>query len=210
VQAHKLQVKIYAAPSSAAAPEAFIPIFHAWIKHRVLPELMIDVANYAHVPKGPGVVLIGNDSDYFIDEGDGRFGLLYNRKRSPPPPAERLSDAFRRALRAARLLEAEPALSGTLRFSPNELLFRINDRLLAPNTDETFAAVRPELEALADRLFGGPFQLQRTGDPKELFTVTLRSTSPSAMDVSSLLARLGESESEPLPLAGEAGAEGAG
>jgi hypothetical protein len=190
MRAHKLQVKIFAAAGSGVAPDLFIPIFHAWIKNRVLPELMIDVANYAHVPKGPAVVLIGHDSDYFVDESEGRFGLLYNRKRSPPPPPERVSDAFRRALHAARLLEAEPTLNGALRFSPNEFLFRVNDRLAAPNTDNTFAAVRPELEAIAAKLFGGPFELRRAEDPKDLFAVTLVSTHPSSSDLDSLLARL--------------------
>ena len=69
---------------------------------------MIDVANYAHVPKGPGVVLIGHGSDYFIDEGEGRLGLLHSRKRGAPDAGDRLADAFRRTLHAASLLEATP------------------------------------------------------------------------------------------------------
>ena len=58
------------------------------------------------------MVLIGHGADYFMDEGEGRLGLLYNRKRAEPPPAERLADAFRRTVHAARLLEADPALAG--------------------------------------------------------------------------------------------------
>src|SRR6516162_5032506 len=128
MDAHKLQLKIYATAESAKAvsPEAFIPVFHRWIKEHVLPELTIDVANYGHVPEGPGVVLIGHGSDYFMDEGAGRLGLLHNRKRAGFPPAERLGDLVRRTLNAAALLEREPALSGKLRFATNELLFRIN------------------------------------------------------------------------------------
>ena len=38
----------------------------------------------ATCPRGPGVVLIGHGSDYFIDEGEGRLGLLHNRKRVGP------------------------------------------------------------------------------------------------------------------------------
>src|SRR5215470_2549285 len=135
MDAHKLQLKIFATPDSARAVslEAFIPVFHRWIKERLLPELVIDVANYAHVPQGPGVVLIGHGSDYFIDHGEGRMGLLYNRKRMAPAPDARLHDAFRRAIHAALLLEKDAALAGKLRFGTKEWLLRINDRLAAPN-----------------------------------------------------------------------------
>src|SRR6266540_565376 len=107
MDAHKLQVKLFAEPDAARALslEAFIPVFHGWIKHQVLTELLIDVANYAHVPQGPGVVLIGHGADYFMDQGEGRRGLLHNRKRVPPAPSARLADAFRRVIHAAHLLE---------------------------------------------------------------------------------------------------------
>ncbi|HVU49216.1 MAG TPA: hypothetical protein VHL80_00940 [Polyangia bacterium] len=175
MDAHKLQLKLYATPASARGfdPESVIPVFHRWIKDRVLPELTIDVANYGHVPAGPGVVLIGHGSDYFLDEGEGRLGLLHNRKRAGFAPGERLTDLARRALHAAALLEKD--LGGKLAFATNELLFRINDRLAAPNTDATFAAVRGELEALGQQLFAGPFELQRVGGPKELFAVRFKS-----------------------------------
>ena len=191
MQPHKLQVKIFASTGHGPAPlpEAFIPVFHSWIKGHVLRELLIDVANYAHVPKGPGVVLIGHACDTFIDESEGRLGVLHNRKRAAPPPDQRLADAFRRALHAAMLLETEPALAGKLQFSPHEFLLRINDRLLAPNTDETFRALKPELDALATTLFAGPYELGRVGDAKSLFSVKLVCPAPATL--STLLMRLG-------------------
>lgn len=189
MQAQKLQVKIFALPGPAPAAEAFIPIFHQWIKNKVLPELMIDVANYAHVPKGPGVVLIGHACDTFMDESEGRLGVLHNRKRGAPLPEQRLDDAFRRALQAAILLEAEPTLAGTLRFSPNEFLFRINDRLLAPSTDATFLTLKPALEALATKMFEAPFEITRVGDARTLFGAKL--VSPAPTNLSTLLSRLG-------------------
>src|SRR5579862_2439466 len=122
----KYQLKIFALPESARAVEldAFTPVFHRWIKEHVLPELLVDVASYIHVPQAPGVVLIGHGSDYFMDESEGRLGLLHNRKRSGPPPASRLTDVARRTLHAALLLERDPALAGKMRFATNELLFR--------------------------------------------------------------------------------------
>src|ERR1700730_17812936 len=114
MDAQRLQLKIFVEPGSAGAidREAFIPVFHRWIKERLLPELLVDVANYAHVPEGPGVVLIGHGADYFMDQGEGRLGLLHNRKRAGLPPAGRLIDLARRTLHAAVLLEQDPALGG--------------------------------------------------------------------------------------------------
>ena len=191
MNAHKLQLKIYATLESAKAVEAesLIPVFHRWIKDHVLPELVIDVANYGHVPEGPGVVLIGHGSDYFMDLGEGRLGLLYSRKRSGPAAGERLSDLVRRTLHAAALLEKEAALGGKLKFATNELLYRVNDRLAAPNTDATFASVKPELEALGDQLFAGPFELAREGGPKELFAARFKSG--ASVPLATLLERAG-------------------
>ena len=191
MDAHKLQLKIYLTPESARAVdfEAVIPVFHRWIKQRLLPELTIDVANYGHVPQGPGVVLIGHGADYFIDEGEGRPGLLHNRKRAGLPPGERLSDLARRTLHAASLLERDLALTGKIKFATNELLFRVNDRLAAPNSDATFAALKPELDALARTIFGGPCELTRVGDAKELFAVRIKCASSAPL--ATLLERAG-------------------
>jgi hypothetical protein len=191
MDAHRLQLKIYATPESArdVEVEALIPVFHRWIKDHVLPELVIDVANYAHVPQGPGVVLIGHGSDYFMDQGEGRLGLLHNRKRAGGGAAERLGDLARRTLHVAALLEKEPSLAGKVRFATGELLFRINDRLAAPNGEATFAGVRAELEALAARLYGGQAKLAREGGPKDLFAV--RISGPPGTPLSTLLEKAG-------------------
>jgi hypothetical protein len=195
VDAHKLQLKIFVAPSFARTfePEAIIPVFHRWIQSRVLPELVIDVANYGHVPEGPGVVLIGDASDYFMDCGGDRLGLLCSRKRAPAKPPDRLIDLARRTLHAAQLLEQDPALAGKIRFATGELLFRINDRLAAPSRDVTFPLIKPELEAVARRIFAGPFELAPSGGPKDLFSV--RMTSPESAPLATLLDRVGG----PLP-----------
>ncbi|HET6282802.1 MAG TPA: hypothetical protein VFH73_17695 [Polyangia bacterium] len=191
MDAHKLQLKIFAEPAAGAelTLEPFIGIFHRWIKQRLLPELVIDVANYAHVPDGPGVVLIGHGSDYFIDRLDGRLGLLSSRKRAGLAPADRLTDLARRTFHAAALLEREPSLTGKLRFRPGELLFRLNDRLAAANTDAAFAALKPEIEALAKLLYAGPFEITRVGGRKDL--LSLRITSNAAVSLATLLERAG-------------------
>lgn len=197
VTAHKIDVKLFATEDSSVAPDELIPVFHRWIQTRHLDDLPIDVADYCHVPEGPGVILVAHDAQYGFDQGEGRPGLLYSRRRETHESLQglegleqRLASVLRAALTAGRKLEAESSLAGRLRFRGDELLLRINDRLLAPNTDETEAAVRPALEALLERLYpGAGFRIEREGDPRDLFTLRIRTE--RSVPVAMLLGRLG-------------------
>jgi hypothetical protein len=185
----RVQVKLYARDPAAVELERFVPVFHQWIRDDVLDELVLDVVDYAHVHEGPGVVLVGHGSDYYVDFAEGRPGLLYSRKRSfeGDGPA-RLADAFARAVRACQLLEGDAAAGG-LRFRTDDILVRIPDRLHAPNTDATFEAVEPAMRELLGRLFGGaPLELAREGDGGRAFTVRVRCE--SAPDLATLASRL--------------------
>ena len=184
MESTKIQVKYFT--SNDVELDHFIPVFHRWIKDRVLDELVIDVADYGHVHHGPGVVLIGHASDYFLDQGEGRLGLLYSRKRDPGPPEDRIADGFRRALNACRLLEQEPGLG--VKFRSEEVLVRFPDRLTAPNTDESFAALRGELEGVVSKLYGDSARIERVGAEKAPLTV--RVAVASAPPIAELFTRL--------------------
>src|SRR5260370_27199901 len=150
-----VRVKVFARqPVSIDQGEA-IPVFHCWIQDRACPEMLIDVADYRHVPNGPGVMLIGHEANYSLDNTKGRLGLLYSRKQEGGGAQENLRQAFDAAVAACRRLEQEPAFAGKLAFDSGECEFSINDRLLAPNREETYVALKPEVE----RFFtagGGP------------------------------------------------------
>lgn len=190
MRSNKLQIKFYIEQNGTALElEPFVPVFHDWIKRDALGELLIDVVDYAHVHRGPGVVLIGHGSDYFIDAADGRPGLLYTRKReAPSDPAERLQDAFKRALTACRLLEQEPALAGHIRFSTAEVVVRVLDRLTTSNDDASFVALKRELEPVLTKLYAGSkVEFERAGSSKELLTARVRAS--SSPDLETLVGR---------------------
>ncbi len=156
MQSPRVQVKVFANPKTTVDAEAFIPVFHRWIRDDVLDELVIDVADYTHVHHGPGVLLIGHGGDYAYDLADGRPGLVYSRKRAHDGPfAARLEDALRRALGACARIEGDPNLEGQVRFDARHFSVRIPDRLHAPATPATWAEVRPTLEASLNRLLAG-------------------------------------------------------
>src|SRR5205814_2440254 len=121
-----------------------VPVFHSWIQlHLISDHLLIDVADYAHLPDGPGVVLVSHEANFYFDRFDGKPGFTYQRKQSLPGSFEdRLRFCFGAALQACNLLETNSSLPG-IRLRTNEMELKINDRLLAPNTPETCAAVKP-------------------------------------------------------------------
>lgn len=173
MQATKLQVKVYTRTGQIEL-DTLIPIFHEWIRVKKIPdELLIDVADYAHVPQGPGVVLIGHQSDYYLDVADDRPGLLYSRKRGFEGDLwAGVEDAFRRALTACRLLEEEDGLG--FEFATDEILFRVQDRLHAPNEEATYDSYKPVLEQVSSAFFGGTPSMERLGSKREPFTIRIR------------------------------------
>src|SRR3989475_3625412 len=122
--------------------EPLIPVFHSWIQGQgfgeISGELLLDVADYRHVPEGPGVVLIGHEGNYSVDNTANRPGVRYNRKAAlDGSNQDRLKQAVRAALTACQRLEAEPRLEGRLHFNGQEIEVFINDRLVTLNRDAT-------------------------------------------------------------------------
>jgi hypothetical protein len=184
-----LDVKLPATHPPDFDPGAAIAVFHGWVREQVCEELLVDVADYRHVPGGPAVLLVGHQADYALDAAPPGLGLRYQRKAALPGdnPA-RLAQALRAALRAALRLAAEPALAG-LAFALDGLRVVVNDRLLVPNTAQSAAALLPELEAwFAAQLGHEEFSLVWDGDPRQRFAVTLHTLRET--DLPALLARL--------------------
>lgn len=147
---HRIQAKLFVDNPDDLEPLDLIPVFHKWIQREALEELLIDVANYAHVPEGPGVLLIAHEADYSIDFAHGRAGLLYTRKRDvPEDPAEAVRLAVSRTLQAAALLEEDT----DLRFRRDEIEVTFPDRLQVPNKEESLELVRVPLEEALRDLF---------------------------------------------------------
>ena len=159
----QVRVKIYADNSisngiseSAVVQDELLPVFHRWIReHRLGDRLLIDVADYRHVRHGPGVMLIADEAHYGLDDGAGRRGLRYTRKRDIPGPAsEKIASALDATLQAAIALEEEPTLAGRLTFRGDRLRIEIASRLHGPNTPQARAELTPELTVVLDARFG--------------------------------------------------------
>jgi len=184
MQAYKISIKLFALKDEFA-PSEFVPVFHRWIQTQALTDhMLVDVADYAHVHNGPGTVLVTQQANLYTDRTDGRLGLLYTRKL-PLDGAETFADRLRQvltaALKSAALLEREPALAGRMAFRTNEFLIRINDRLLAPNTAETFASIKGDLDQVTKEVYGQSARLEHKPSSQTLFEVRVATSQSPAI-----------------------------
>jgi hypothetical protein len=164
----------------------YAAVFNSWIQKQALAELLIDVADYLHVHNGPGIMLIGHEADYSLDNRAGRLGLLYNRKAQVEGTTQdKLTQAARAALTAARILEEENGL----KFNTSEIQIVINDRLLVPNTAETFAVLEADFRSFLNKHYSdADYTLVHPSDPRERFTINVKTE--SRFDVEALLKNL--------------------
>lgn len=187
---HRIGIKVACADGAFPAHD-LVPVFHRWIQTGAIPgHLLIDVADYDHVPEGPGILLVAHEGNLGMDLIGGRLGLLYYRKQPLAGDlAVRLRACVGTALHACRLLEQDAALGGRVRFNAGLLEIFANDRLHAPNQPATYEAFQPLLDGLLRALYGdATCTVARPTDPRARFGVTV--TGPAAT-VDQLLARLG-------------------
>jgi hypothetical protein len=166
----------------------FIPIFHEWIRVKKIPGALIDVADYRHVPDGPGIMLISHEINYAMEHGGGQFGLSAQRKLGEGATHQkRIVDLAKRLALVGSLLEADGRLNGHLRLEGERFFYVGNDRLRLPNTDEGYAALKPDLEAAAQSLYGGaPVTITRViNDPRDRLSAVVETT--GTVNLSSLV-----------------------
>ena len=171
---HRMNAKLFVTDETAVSLPNIIPVFHRWIQTQAVAGLLIDVADYKHVQDGPGVLIVGHEGDYALDQANGRSGLLYTRKREWPTPdfKERLRLVIRLAVQAAQVLAAEDTLN--LSFRTGEIKLAFPDRLHTPNTAETLAALQGDVAAVLAAVYGtGEISLTPTSaDTKRPFALT--------------------------------------
>ena len=193
MELHRFGFKVFATDSPENGelldPLALIPVFHRWIQHQALADLLIDVADYSHMHAGPGILLVAHEGNYGYDETGNRWGLVYYNKRPLAGKlGEKLTAVCHKLLTACHKLEQEPELQGRLKFRGNQIQFFANDRLLAPNNEQTAKTLDPALQALLTMLYPEQIhELTHESDSKERFSVT--ATVTGLVSVTTLLGR---------------------
>lgn len=188
----RLSLKVYLADGATVDLARLVPLFHGWIRQPPVDGMLVDVADYKHVGRGPAVILIGHEADYAFDLTEERTGLLYVRKR--PPAADLATDlrmGMRRLIQAARAFEEGSHPHPPVRFRTDEWRVQAIDRLRFPNTPEAAAALRRGAEPVLATLFAGVRLEIADAEGDRRAPLTLRVRARGAPDLRALLQRLG-------------------
>ena len=185
---YRINLKFFLESWTASHQDIF-RIFNTWIS-TTSDEVLVDVADYSHVHAGPVILLVGHEANYCIDNTDEKMGLLYARKLPLDGSlSDRFHSVFAAALKACRRLEQESELEGKVKFRGDEAILVANDRLQAPNTEETLSALRTDLDAVLKELYGGAeFAVDPVLDAGQRLTLRIKST--ASFDIASLLENL--------------------
>ena len=142
-------------PPAGELPElgGAIDAFHRFIQRGLVEGLILDVADYRHVPQGPGVLLVGHDVDFGIAE-DG-FSVV--RKRSfDDDAATQLRDALRMGLGALEAIDDDVEFD--VEIDRARFTVTVFDRSLgAPG--EVAEALRETIAPLMTELYGRDVKL---------------------------------------------------
>lgn len=139
--------------------DSLLAIFNRWRQVEDHPCDWVDLADYAHMAQGPGILIAGKRDRYSIDLNPPGPGLLTStRSGLGGGLQERFSEALRRARELNEALTSEPEFPADFKTRAGCWEVFVNDRLGFPNDDTTDARVRP---ALAGALAVDPSLLAR-------------------------------------------------
>lgn len=186
----RIHVKMVADAPANLNLDPFLAIFGRWRHDSDHPAQWVDLADYAHMAKGPGIVLIGKQGDFSVNRDDPGLGLLYAGKKDfEGPLGKRIAEAFRRCLGLAESLLAEPEYPAALKVQTGVWEIFINDRLQFPNTSETDRLLREPIQSALDSLFGRDgYSLTRDMDPQRRYACSIRAQ--EAGELADLLERV--------------------
>ena len=180
----RINVKLLATAPPDFSVDSFLAIFGRWRNDAENPAGWFDLADYAHMPKGTGVVLVGKQGNFSIDLGDPGPGLLYCGKQDYSGPVEqRITETFERCLALVKPLLTEPEYPADLKIQPGSWELAINDRLDSPNTAATDQDLRPGISAALDTVFGpGAYSIEREPDPQKRYGFSIRASQITKID----------------------------
>ena len=132
----KFGIKLFFQQNGSYPSRNFIPELHRWIQKDSVPDhMLIDVVDYSHISDGPGVMLIGYEGYFSLDQENNRPGILYMRKTDIGGSfKDRFNKVLSITIQAAQLL-SNNNIEKEMDFSYKSFRFISNDRRLADNLD---------------------------------------------------------------------------
>lgn len=184
MEPHRISVKLYLDGPAPLDPEAVVPAFHRFIREDAVGGIPIDVARYAHVVNGPGVMIVGHQLDFAIDLAEGRPGISVTRKRDATGGlAQQVRELAAWAARLSLLLQDDDAVGAAARVGTGEALVTILDRYEAPNDDQTLVRAEPALHDAFEPLSEcAAVEATRVGTTRDPFAARVIVGSPRPLE----------------------------
>lgn len=181
----RIQIKIRTDAPSAVNLDPFLEIFGRWRHEKEDPAQWVDLADYAHMPRGPGIVLVGHRCNISFDLTPPGPGILYAAKKGlGGSQAERMASAFQSCLEFTKRLTAEKEFPVNIHLRPDAIEIRFNDRLDTPNEAAIDQELRPALRQVLDALFGSKdYKLISQSDPKQSYGFSIAAKKVESVDV---------------------------
>ncbi|HYM09390.1 MAG TPA: hypothetical protein VEU62_01590 [Bryobacterales bacterium] len=186
----RIAVKILTNAPQSLNLDPVLSIFARWRKDESHPAQWVDLADYAHMSRGLGIVLVGRLCNFAFDMGLPAPGILYTSKKGLEGETEdRLRHVLRASLEMTRALLAEPEFPAGVHLDTGALELAFNDRLETPNIASTDRLLRPAVLAVLDQVFGsGGYEAAPERDPARRYGFSVRAVNPPPLE--GLLARL--------------------
>jgi len=190
IDLQRIHIKILTDAPPTLPLDPFIEIFGRWRANKNHPAGWVDLADYAHVPRGMGIVLVGFQANFAFDMSGPAPGLLYAAKKGHAGThRERIAAAIKSCLDLSERLVAEKAFPQTVHLRTEALEIHFPDRLVTPNTEETDAELRPAVEAVIGKLYGtSGATLTPQKDAGQAYGISIRAKNAEPLDA--LLKRL--------------------
>lgn len=138
----------FAASDAPADLAPTIEMFHRFIQRGLVEGLILDVADYRHVPDGPGVLLVGHDVDYGVTES--AFTTV-RKRHAHDDAATQLRDVLRLGLGTLDAIADDGQVGAS--FDRSRLTVTAFDRRLGAPA-EAAEALHAELAPVIAELYG--------------------------------------------------------
>jgi len=171
----KFGVKLFFNTNGNFDAKDFIPVFHNWIQDKIIDDhLLIDVADYSHIPDGPGVMLVAHEGNFSLDQESQQPGIMYMRKTEIAGSFnERFNMVLSTVIRAANHLNGNNIYK-QFDFKPNLFRFIANDRLYAENTADNQDLYKQKIQKALDGKYPeSQFEFGDVSDKNERLAFTI-------------------------------------
>ena len=172
----KFGIKLYLTTNVGCDSKDFIPVFHNWIQDKVISDhILIDVADYSHIPDGPGVMLIAHEGHFSLDQENHQPGMMYMRKSELKGDfKERFIHVLTTVIQAANRLR-DNKINKEVDFIHNSFRFITNDRLYAENTIKNQNLYKEEIQkTLNDKYPKSKVDYEDMSDAQERLAFTVK------------------------------------